>query len=68
MAALLLFWLVCGFVAAGFDYAYFMGRFGGNPRQRAGESLVLVLGGPIALVVTFLLSGFGMHGWWKWGR
>ena len=59
-------WFLCGIIGAGFDYAYFKGRYPEqhDTREALGESLVLVIIGPIYMVIAFLSSGFAKYGWW----
>ena len=62
-------WLALGVVGAGFDYAWFRCQYNNHSRRsQIGESLVNALGGPIALVVCFMVCGLGEHGWWFFNR
>lgn len=61
-------WLLCAVGAAGFWVAYMQASFplsaGEQYREDLGSGLCTgLVGGPIALVVTFLLSGLGQYGW-----
>ena len=61
-------WLGCGFIGAGWAFAYAENQFvvpGRDTRRESlGFSLVLALiGGPVFMVTAFLLSGFAEHGW-----
>lgn len=66
---LLLGWTACGIVAAGISAAYFQRKF--LPElaedfyaEDLGASLLIgILGGPVSVVVAFLLFGFGKYGW-----
>lgn len=59
-------WMGCGFVAAGFNYAYFQRRFPDladqNRRKDSGEALIAVLIGPIALLGE-IAGDRTRHGW-----
>lgn len=61
-------WMLCAVGAAGFTFAYFQGEYPSIAqhmrRTNLGMAVVIgVIGGPIALFVTFCFSGFGEHGW-----
>jgi hypothetical protein len=70
--AIIVCWVICGIVAAGFANAGFHDDFRWSSRSKcedvnAGhQSFALVwgaLGGPIALVVSMAFTGFGHKGW-----
>lgn len=58
-------WFACGLVSVGLTNAYFGRKFQSvaAPREDLGMAIFLGLFGPIALVVSFLMSGFGKYGW-----
>ena len=70
---ILVVWLLCGYVGAGFAYS-FMSYYGvvraksaEERREELGTALFTILGGPVTLFVCFFLSGFGQYGCWRSG-
>jgi hypothetical protein len=65
---LILGWFLGGLGGSGFLYAYMQGEYPGAASHRSdlGHALVFAFSGPISLVIAFLLSGFGQHGWRLW--
>jgi len=63
-------WFICGVGGAGFIYAAAQGEFPSlakrNKRSDAGWALAMGLFGPLTLLIGFLTTGFGEHGWWVW--
>ena len=69
--SIIIVWLFCGFIGAGFDYAYFKGKYPSqhDTREAIGESLCTVFLGPINMILSFLNSRFGKYGWWElWSK
>lgn len=65
----ILLWLILGVVGAGFSLAYFDTWGKDGFRQELGASLLLgILGGPIWLLFSFFMSGFGERGWRLWRK
>jgi len=63
---LLLVWVVCGFIAHGFTYAYFMKEYPDGPYKNKDRAFAIFMFflGPFGLFVSFLCSGMGRkHGW-----
>lgn len=62
-------WAVCGILAYGLTLGYFQREFVVlGEKTRAGNvvlALLMFLIGPIGLIVAFLSSGFGHHGF-RW--
>lgn len=61
-------WVACGIASAGFDFAYFQGKYPTIAKESRledlGQALLLgIITGPVALVVAFCLGGFGKYGW-----
>lgn len=61
-------WALCGIAAAGFEVAYFQGKYKlsakSEYREDLGHSLMFgLLFGPVALIVSFFAGGFGKYGW-----
>lgn len=58
-------WLGCGIVGAGFDNAYFQRKYPEqcSGRRHLGQALLSAVGGPINLFVSFFYTGFGEYGW-----
>ena len=62
-ALLVAAWIACGIGAAGFGYAHLESILPA-PRESFWVSLIYGLCfGPLALVVTYVFSGYGRHGW-----
>jgi len=64
-------YLLCGFVGDGFMNAYFIREFPtisttSTQLDQLGVGCVFIIFGPIGLVLFYLLSGFGRHGWIWW--
>lgn len=64
VAAIVFLWLLCGYAASGATYSYFQGEYGDveTPRETAATSLIMIPFGPIALFVSFALTGAFEHG------
>lgn len=61
-----LIWIGFGVAGAGFQFAYFHGEFPSPTNWRDDLGIALLWGcvlGPIGLLMSFFLSGFGRHGW-----
>lgn len=61
----IIFYLVCGFLAAGMLCAYVQGECGlpGDYRSNLGFSLLFgFVFGPLCLIVAFFMTGFAEHG------
>jgi hypothetical protein len=63
-------WLLCSVLSAGFTYAYFAKHKAGytSHRKILGFALAFSISGPIALLISFLYSGFGQSGWRLWPK
>ena len=51
-----------------FDACFRIQRDVESPRGSAGFAIEMAIFGPISLVLSFLTTGFGEHGWWIWRR
>lgn len=62
---LLLIWISYGIIGAGFDNAYFQRKWSRqcDGRSDLGKALIVIPLGPINLIVSYLLTGFGEYGW-----
>lgn len=58
-------WLMLGLGGAGFDNAYFQRKWPDqcDGRKDLGRAFVMVPFGPLNLVMSYLLTGFGEYGW-----
>jgi len=58
-------WIFCGILGAGFQNAYFQLKFElCEGRRELGNALAMnVVIGPIGLFTSYLISGFGEYGW-----
>lgn len=57
-------WIVSAIGAAGLFFAYFQGKYGGDPDEDLAMGLLFgLIGGPVTLFVAFFMSAFGKHGW-----
>lgn len=66
MLAFIVAWLACGLVGSGFAFAYAQGEFQlaeENYKDDLGKALRMAFYGPVGLIVCFLHSEFGKHGW-----
>lgn len=69
---LVLMWLVCAVLAQGVGVAYFQAKYPTLAQEDFRTDLGVCLGmglfgGPLALVIIYLMSGFAEHGL-QWGR
>lgn len=64
-----LLWYALGLVGAGWVYAYLQDTWAElaeeNRQKHLSLALRYALFGPVALVIGFILTNFGSHGWWK---
>lgn len=61
-------WIVCGLIAAGWQFAYWQGKYAVCAAERYSEDLRFSLSiclafGPIALVMEWFQSEHGQYGW-----
>jgi hypothetical protein len=61
-------WFFLGFLSTGFTVSYFQNEYWRiNDKAKYGETLLFAfsigLVGPVALAVSYLMSGFGKYGW-----
>lgn len=60
-------WLACAILSAGWWFAYDQKGFPFSEMDRrtdAGFALLMgLVGGPVAVFVAFLMTGFAAHGW-----
>lgn len=62
-------WCICGIAAAGIFFPQFEESESESYRKNLGEALMFgLVGGPLSLIVSFLLSGFCEHGWRLWRK
>lgn len=73
LAAIL--WIAIGLIGSGFHYAELQNIWEERPADQlaskgrhARMAAFMAIGGPINLLVSLFLSGFGRHGWWEYGR
>jgi hypothetical protein len=66
---IVIIWFALGLAGSGFIYAMMRHDYpdSSTKKQDAGQSILLSWAGPISLVILYLMSGFGEHGWWIWG-
>ena len=66
----LICWLIAGLIGGGFLFAFSQGHWPEISKEGLRVdlcfSLFVSLFGVATLVVGFLFSGFGKHGWWIW--
>jgi hypothetical protein len=62
-------WYAAGLVGAGWVFSMAQSKFPelaeSDRRQDAGYACLFAFGGPVTLVVSFFVSGFGQYGWWR---
>lgn len=63
----LLFYLICAYISAGINYAYFQREFPVGAKQDKGLDLVIcwllsMIFSPVALFLTYFLTDFAKHG------
>lgn len=61
-------WIACGIACAGFNFAYFQGKWPTLAAAHYCEDLSLAIGlglifGPIGLVCELIHGGLGQYGW-----
>lgn len=62
-------WIAAGVLGAGWVYADIRHEDVDTQSEAFWwAAFFAVAGGPVALVMGPLLSGFGRHGWWIWSR
>ena len=63
-------WFLFGILGAGWVFAYVQSEWPSiakeNFREDMGFAILFSIFGPIFAVMSFLLSGFGKHGWRLW--
>ena len=61
-------WLFCSWVTCGITIAEFQGMAPNiakdNYRRTVGFAILFSTGGPISLVLSYLISGFAQHGFY----
>lgn len=67
------FWLLCGLLEAGMNFAYFQDKYPNHAerdkREDLGDALLMgLMYGPIGATIEFFESGFAEYGWRLWDK